>query len=105
MIDVIKDGIPEKWALSARANADLWAEARRLLLDHDGAMRAENVDAHRSFSAAEAEGDLGIMTWHGNDRADCKARGLANYLAAGDARESIREQEAELHTQILRLGR
>ncbi len=102
VIDVIKDGIPEKWASSACANADLWAEARRLLLDHGGAMRAEKVEAHRSFSAAEAEGDLGIMTWHGNDQADCKARGLANYLAAGDARESIREQEAELHKHILR---
>ncbi len=96
VIDVANAGVPEAWASSVCANADLWREVRRLLADHGGNLTFRKVAAHRARAAAEIEGETALMAWIGNDAADVQARSLARSIAEADPRQEATERLREV---------
>ncbi len=101
VIDVATAGVPQSWASSECANADLWREVRRLLADHGGHLNFRKVTAHRARAAAEAEGGTAWMAWTGNNAADAQARGLAKSIAEADTRHGECEHLREVSATII----
>ncbi len=79
VVDAASFGVPEQWASSKNVNADLWRETLTLQRDHETLPRAVKIKAHRSRSAAAADGGDGggVSRWQGNKAADHHAKSLA----------------------------
>ncbi len=101
VIDVANAGVPQRWASSSCANADLWREVRRLLADHGGQLSFRKVAAHRARATAEAEGGASLMIWTGNNAADIQARKLAKSIADTDQRQKECERLREISSTII----
>ncbi len=92
VIQILDEGIPDKWVSSRSFNADLWKEARRLMQDHGAGLTAEKVRAHRARRDAELEGDDALRHWCGNEAADRQAKSLAKSLMEADGRFDVMER-------------
>ena len=95
VISGAKHGIDKTLASSRCLHADLWREARRLLLDHGPGIVASKTKAHRSEAVARLSSDDPHRWWVGNARADAHAKQLAQARFSSDRRVATRAQYKE----------
>ncbi len=103
VVEGVLASIPKDRTSSAELHADLWREAEWLQADHGAPFSILKIKAHRSRAKAvsEANGELNLTDWIGNDKADEYAKELTRSIVEADDREAKRMKEESTTRQIL----